>query len=194
MTNNSIQSVHHFIPYALRAAEEHLTTVTKERSYYRIVWDVSKSAIRRCFQDDTFMPAPSGASVPPVDNTLVPPPSGAKLPPCSNDLVVHYSFDMALQHDPLQPGPVYFLTTRKCVIFGVCCKGLPRQINYLIDEASDTGKGANTIISMLHIFFAVHSFGETTVHLHADNCVVQNKNSTLLQYLMWNHGWPTPQH
>ena len=38
------------------------------------------------------------------------------------------------------------------MIFGVCCEGLPRQINYLIDKASDTGKGANTIVSMLHIF------------------------------------------
>ena len=135
------------------------------------------------------MPAPPGASVTPVADAFVPPPPGAKLPPCSNDLVVHYSFDMAQQvhypHDPLQPDPVYFLTPRKCAIFGVCCEGLPRQINYLIDEASDTGKGANTIVSMLHHFFAVHGLGETTVHLHADNCVGQNKNNTMLQYLLW---------
>ena len=36
------------------------------------------------------------------------------------------------------------------------------------------GRGANAIISMLHHFFEVHSFGERRVHLHADNCVGQN--------------------
>ena len=43
------------------------------------------------------------------------------------------------------------------------------QINYLIDESFNIGKGANTIISMLHPFFENHAFGETKVHLHADN-------------------------
>ena len=87
--------------------------------------------------------------------------------------------------DPLQPGPIYFLTPRKCGIFGVCCEAIPRQVNYLIDEATDTGKGANTIVSLLHHFFAVHGLGERDVHLHADNCVGQNKNNTMLQYLIW---------
>ena len=44
-------------------------------------------------------------------------------------------------------------------------------MNYLIDEASDTGKGANTIVSLLHHYFQEHGLGETDVHLHADNCV-----------------------
>ena len=87
--------------------------------------------------------------------------------------------------DPLQPGPIYFLTPRKCGIFGVCCEALPRQINYLIDEACDTGKGANTIVSMLHHFFQEHGLGEVDVHLHADNCVGQNKNNSMLHYLIW---------
>ena len=47
------------------------------------------------------------------------------------------------------------------------------------------GKGANAIISMLHHFFDVHGFGERHVHLHADNCVGQNKNRFLMYYLMW---------
>jgi hypothetical protein len=57
----------------------------------------------------------------------------------------HYSFDFAQQvhfpSNPLQPGPIYLLTPRKCGIFGVCCEAAPRQVNYLIDEAFDVGKG-----------------------------------------------------
>ena len=117
------------------------------------------------------------------------PPPACRLDPCSSNMVVHHSFDMAQQvhypSDPFQPGPMYFLTPWKCAIFGVCCEALPRQVNYLIDEASDTGKGANTIVSLLHHFFQEHSLGQTDVHVHADNCMGQNKNSTMLHYLLW---------
>jgi len=41
------------------------------------------------------------------------------------------------------------------------------QINYLIDEASNVGKGGNVIISMLHHFLKHHNFGETFAHFHA---------------------------
>ena len=47
------------------------------------------------------------------------------------------------------------------------------------------GKGANAIVSMLHHHFVHHGLGETTVHLHADNCGGQNKNATMVQYLLW---------
>ena len=59
------------------------------------------------------------------------------------------------------------------------------QINYLIDEAVNTGKGANSIISMVHHFLATHSLGEVNLHLHADNCSGQNKNRYVMQYLAW---------
>lgn len=49
----------------------------------------------------------------------------------------------------------------------------------------DTGKGANTIVTMLHHFLEVHKLGETHIHLHADYCVSQNKNNTMLHYLIW---------
>ena len=96
--------------------------------------------------------------------TFSPPPPFSHLQPCSLPTMVHYSFDMAQQvhypSNPLQPGPLYFLTPRKCAIFGVCCEAIPRQINYLIDEAYNTGKGANTIVSLLHHFFQAHGLGE----------------------------------
>ena len=86
---------------------------------------------------------------------------------------------------PLQPGPMYFLVPRKCSIFGIHCEGVPRQVNYLTDEAFDCGKGANAVISQLHHFFKIHGFGETEVFLNADNCCGQNKNNTMMQYLAW---------
>ncbi len=59
-------------------------------------------------------------------------------------------------------------------------KGIPRQVNYLIGEASDTGKGANTVISLLHHFLGHHALGEVELKLHSDNCFGQNKNNMVL--------------
>jgi len=102
---------------------------------------------------------------------------------------MHYSFDFAQQvhipSNPMQPGPIYFKTPRKCAIFGVMCKAIPRQVNYQIDEASDVGKGANTTISYVHHYFEHHGLGETSVHLNADNCSGQNKNNYFIWYLAW---------
>lgn len=84
---------------------------------------------------------------------------------------------------PQQPGPIYFKTPRKCGIFGVICEGLPRQVNFITDEASSTGKGANPTISYVHYYFKKHGLGETDAHLNADNCAGQNKNNYFLWYL-----------
>ena len=65
------------------------------------------------------------------------------------------------------------------------CEAIPRQVNYLINEASSVGKGANSTISMVHHYFSHHRLGETRVHLHADNCSGQNKNNFFLWYLAW---------
>lgn len=109
--------------------------------------------------------------------------------PCSLDTTMHYSFDFAQQvhypSNPMQPGPIYFKTPRKCAIFGIMCEAIPQQVNYLIDEASDVGKGANTTISYVHHFFEYHGLGETSVHLHADNCSGQIKNNYFVWYLAW---------
>ena len=59
------------------------------------------------------------------------------------------------------------------------------QVNYLIDEAVNTGKGANNIISMLHHFLQTHNLGEANLHVHCDNCSGQNKNRFVMLYLCW---------
>ena len=158
----------------IRKAELHLLDVTTERSVYQGALEKAKASVVPYFTKD---------------GVFSPPPPASKRPPNKTPITAHYSFDMAQQvfypNDPLQPGPMYFLTPRKCAIFGVCCEAIPRQINYLIDEAVDMGKGSNAIISMLHHFFAHHGLGEEAVHLHADNCGGQNKNAMMVQYLLW---------
>jgi hypothetical protein len=102
---------------------------------------------------------------------------------------MHYSFDYAQQVNipcnPMQPGPIYFKAPRKCGIFGVMCEAIPQQVNFLIDEASATGKGANATISYVHYYLENYGLGETDVHLHADNCSGQNKNNYFIWYLVW---------
>ena len=38
---------------------------------------------------------------------------------------------------------------------------------------------------MFHHFLQHHAFGESSIHIHADNCSGQNKNRFMMQYLMW---------
>ena len=107
----------------------------------------------------------------------------------STPVYMHYSFDFAQQahypYNPLQPGQLFFHTPRKCGKFGVCCEATSSQVNYLIDEADAVGKGANTIISLVHDYLEKHCKGVKHVMLHADNCVGQNKNNAFMQYLAW---------
>ena len=158
----------------IRAAEQHLLEVTVERSVYREALERAETSFAAHFTSN---------------GSFVPPPPNTREKPNSKEMFSHYNFDMAQQvfypNDPLQPGPMYFLTPRKCAILGVCCEAIPRQVNYLIDEDVDIGKGANAIVSMPHHFFSNHGLGEQTVHLHADNCSGQNKNATMVQYLLY---------
>ena len=93
---------------------------------------------------------------------------------------------MLYPSDPMQPGPMYFLVPRRCQLFGIRAEGVSKQINYLIDEAVNCGKGANVVICLLHHFFQNFGFGESLVSLHADNYTGQNKNIYLLWYFAWH--------
>ena len=148
--------------------EAHLLDAECERSLYKSVCEETKRNLK------------------PILNSLD---FNETRTPCSFEGKMHYSFDYAQQvhlpSNPMQPGPIYFKVPRKVGIFGVCCESLPRQVNFVIDEAGSVGKGANATISYLHYFFQKHGIGETDVHLHADNCCGQNKNSYVLWYLAW---------
>eukprot|EP00063_Salmo_salar_P005549 XP_013980384.1 PREDICTED: uncharacterized protein LOC106561205 [Salmo salar] len=113
---------------------------------------------------------------------------GAPTEPAGKDIRMHYSFDLAQQvhypFDPMQPCPIYFLTPRKCGLFGVCCEGIPQQVKYLIDEGMSSSKGSSAVINMHH-FFTNYGVGETRVDLNCDNCSGQNKNKFVPCYCAW---------
>ena len=142
----------------------HLEQAAKERSLYNSVCEEAKRSVS------------SDTALGPHD-------------PCSFESVCHYSFDFAQQvHypcNPQQPGPIFFKTPRKCGLFGVSVESLKKQVNFVIDESWGFGKGANAVVSLIHFFFLNYGLGEKFVHLHADNCCGQNKNNTMMQYLLW---------
>ena len=153
---------------ALRNYEGHLAGVKKERDYLRGTVADADAQIPRPRNKDICL-APHA--------------------PNSQTLTMHYSFDYAQQlqypNNPLQPGAVYFKSLRKCGLFGVNCEALGKQVNYLIDEAVTCGKGANSVISYFHHFLGAYGLGEVKLHIHADNCSGQNKNSAMIHYLLW---------
>lgn len=114
---------------------------------------------------------------------------------CSLKTTIHYFLDFAQQihfaSNPMQSGRIHFKTTHNCGIFGVMCEATPRQVNYLIEEASDVGKGANTTISYVHHYLQNHRLGKTQAHLHADNYSGQNKNNNCYYYFIWCLAWRT---
>ena len=75
--------------------------------------------------------------------------------------------------------------TQKMYYFWCSCEAIPRHINFLTDEATDCGKGANAVFSRLHFCFANHGLGEREVFLHADNCTGHNENNCVVHYLVW---------
>jgi len=97
---------------------------------------------------------------------------------CSTQYV-HYTFDfsqkVSIPHHARQMGPLYFTTPDKIQIFGFRIDGIPKQLNFLIDENETIGKdgassyGPDAVISMIHWAFSVHGSGERNCAMHADN-------------------------
>ena len=76
---------------------------------------------------------------------------------------------------PSRQAQSFFKTACKCSLFGVCCEPLSFQMNYLIDEAQDVGKGPDVTISLFHHFLCTHSLQEEMVNVHLDNCWAKQK-------------------
>lgn len=151
-----------------KTAVDHLNYARKERIYYKAHSKVAKIDYEKIFNNDM---------------NLVP------SKPNSKDIIMGYSWDFAQQlqypFEDQQVGPIYFKTPRRAQLFGICCEGNFSQTNYLIDEADFLGKNANTVISLLDHYFSNYGLGETSAYFTADNCVGQNKNNALIQYLMY---------
>lgn len=137
---------------------KHLDNANAEREYYKSQCAQAKEDLSSNFPD--FSPF-------------------EQYQPCSFIGTAHISWDYAQQlhypSDPFQPGPLYFKTSRKCALFGICNDAVNHQINYLVDEIVSTGKGANSTISYVHHYLQNHGMGETKLLIHADNCVGKSK-------------------
>ena len=81
---------------------------------------------------------------------------------------------MLIPHSPQQVVPIYFITPRKCHLFGICSESLPKEVNFLTDEAELTGKGANETVSYPHHYF--NSDNCNDLNLHCNNCRGQNQH------------------
>ena len=55
-----------------------------------------------------------------------------------------------------------------------------------IGKNGSKSHGPNSVISMIHHYLAVHGKQEPTCHFHADNCVGQNKNKSVVAYFLWS--------
>ena len=69
---------------------------------------------------------------------------------------------MHFRLDPLQPGPIYFPTNWKCLVFGMSSDVITRKMNFNTDDSVETGKGVNAVVSRLHCFFENDGLGEET--------------------------------
>eukprot|EP00117_Sycon_ciliatum_P019832 scpid38438/ scgid5141/ len=157
---------------ACSALQDHIAAAQHERDYYR------------------------GATISAAEQLQASAQCAPPCAPCSQaTFKTHYTFDFAqnvsIPQEWRQVGPLYFKVPRKVQVFGVNNEAVPHQVNYLIDETDTIGTngskshGPNSVVSLLHHFFAHHGYGEEQCILSADNCCGQNKNKTVVSYLAW---------
>ena len=144
---------------AVEKLSSHITTANLEREYYKAAIASAK---------DTLDSADTGCT--------------------------HLTFDFAQQLElPAHTrtvGPLYFKVLYRVYLFGIADEARNKQCNFLFGEQFCIGQdgkkahGPNCVISMLH-YYLEHNSPKQTLHLHADNCSGQNKNKSVLAYLMW---------
>ena len=147
---------------AVRALQAHLSVSQEERQYYR---DLVDGATESLSMDD--------------------PEEG----------IVHFTFDFAQQlelpYHTRQVGPLYFKVRYRMQLFGIAEEARKQQFNFLFHEGqsiAQDGKsahGPNAVISMVDEFLTKYATQTRNVHFHADNCVGQNKNKSVLAYMAW---------
>ncbi|OWF36672.1 hypothetical protein KP79_PYT03019 [Mizuhopecten yessoensis] len=108
------------------------------------------------------------------------------IPGIKHSRSLDYAQQVHYPHHAQQVGPIFFKTPRKCSVFGICSEGSGKQLFYLVGEAENSGigKGANSVVSMVHHYFQHHGHGEKGRSLHFDICSGQNKN-IVLWYALW---------
>ena len=101
----------------------------------------------------------------------------------------HISFDFSQNlslpqlHD--QPSDLYFLSLLNVNLFGIHNETYHRQMNYVYRE--DQGKKASNNVAtlLLDYIYCLPKEQRINLILHADNCVGQNKNNTIIKLLSW---------
>ena len=76
------------------------------------------------------------------------------------------------------------------ILFGIVDdggEGTPHQFNMLYDQTT-AGKGSSEVVSLLYRFLVKERnpvYASPHVTFHADNCVGQNKNRTVVHFFLW---------
>ena len=155
----------------VKALQTHIALAQEERQYYRDLIDGARESIDNSDDDDD----------------------------CTEG-IAHYTFDYAQQlelpYHTRQVGPLYFKVRFRVQLFGIAEEARNKQVNFLFHEGQAIGQdgkkahGPNAVVSMLDEFMTNHANDKRQVHFHADNCVGQNKNKSVLAYMaMASHVW-----
>ena len=150
---------------ASQELEVHLTNARDERTYYNDIISVAKDELHEA--------------------------AGENRDPAMTHLTCDYAQQIELPFHTRQVGPLYFKSRFKVQLFGVCNEAARQQRNYLFHEGQCIGQdgkkshGPNSVLSILNDYIANSGEVGDSIYLQADNCVGQNKNKSVIAYLLW---------
>ena len=146
--------------------ESHLKVAREEHQFYNDIISAAKDCLSDPTSEEPFAPS-----------------------------ITHITFDFAQQIElpfhTRQVGPLYFKSHFRVQLFGICNEAAHRQRNYLFHEGQCIGEdckkahGPNALVSMVDHYLDTTRDVADVLHMHADNCVGQNKNKTTIAYLVW---------